>query len=184
MSVSCPRAPSGRAAAGAIDHWAASGAPMTRTGRAHRSPAVGAVDDARRWSVPTRGHNGAGVPPRPPPRPLVLVADDDPSIRALVAAVLTDEGFLCHAVENGAQLVRALCVVRPAAVVLDMRMPQLDGFGVLEHLRTDPALGSIPVVAVSAAADTERVLSAGCRWFLPKPFDLDRLVDAVRTAAA
>ena len=113
----------------------------------------------------------------------MLVADDDPSIRDIVVAVLTDQGFLCHGVENGAQLVRALGVVRPAAVVLDMRMPQLDGFGVLEHLRTDPALGSIPVVALSAAAEPERALSAGCRWFVPKPFDLDRLVDAVRTAA-
>jgi CheY-like chemotaxis protein len=151
--------------------------------RPSRSPAAGALGDAPAGSTPTEGHTDPRAPARPPPRRLVLVADDDPSIRDLLTALLTDEGFLCHAVANGLQLLRVLAIARPAAVVLDIRMPVLDGFGVLEHLRKTPALGSVPVVVISAEADPRRVLTAGCRWFLPKPFDLDVLVAAVRTAA-
>ena len=114
--------------------------------------------------------------------PLVLVAEDDPAIRAVIVALLLDDGFLCVAVEDGARLVRLLGVVRPAAIVLDIRMPVLDGFGVMDHLRTEPALGAIPVVAVSAEASRERVLAAGCRAFVAKPFDVDDLLAAVRAA--
>jgi CheY-like chemotaxis protein len=117
-------------------------------------------------------------------RPLVLVADDDPSIRVLIAALLAEEGFACTAVANGEQLVCLLGSVRPAVVVLDVQMPVLDGYGVMARLRADAALGAIPVVAVSAQAGREQMLAAGCRAFVPKPFDLDDLVAAVRAAVA
>ena len=119
------------------------------------------------------------VGPAPNPAPLVLVADDDRSIGDLVTAVLTDAGFRCATAPDGEQLLRLVGQAHPAAVVLDIRMPVLDGFGVMARLRADPALCVIPVVAMSANADPARALAAGCRAFLPKPFDVDDLLAAV-----
>jgi CheY-like chemotaxis protein len=115
-------------------------------------------------------------------RPLALVADDDESIRLLVEALLTAEGFLCATVGDGERLLRVLDAIRPAVVVLDMRMPRLDGFGILDHIRATPALGTVPVVAFSAEVSPERVPAAGCRFFLRKPFDLDELLTTVQCA--
>jgi CheY-like chemotaxis protein len=112
----------------------------------------------------------------------VLVADDEPAVRTLIVTLLTQEGFACTAVSDGQQLLRLLATVRPAAVVLDIHMPVLDGFGVMERLRADAALGVIPVVAVSAHAGPEQVRAAGCCALVPKPFDPDDLVTAVRAA--
>jgi CheY-like chemotaxis protein len=117
-----------------------------------------------------------------PGRQLILVADDEPSIRDLIEALLTQEGFLCRGVSNGEQLLGLLSSVIPAAVVLDIRMPGLDGFGVMERLRLDPDLRLIPVVAVGANSDPVLVLAAGCRAFVPKPFVLDDLAGAVHSA--
>jgi two-component system cell cycle response regulator len=117
-------------------------------------------------------------------RPLVLVADDDAAIRRLLRDGLVGDGFRCLGCADGLQLMHALGLVRPALIVLDVRMPRLDGHGVLARLRADPALRAVPVVATSAQADAGPLLAAGCRAFVPKPFDLADLVGAVRAALA
>jgi two-component system cell cycle response regulator DivK len=112
----------------------------------------------------------------------VLVADDDPSIRTLVVELLADDGFLAWGAADGERLLRLLALVRPGAIVLDIRMPVLDGYGVMARLLADPALREIPVVAVSAEANSARALAAGCRAFVPKPFDVGDLLGAVHAA--
>src|SRR5437016_5388075 len=102
-------------------------------------------------------------------RRLVLVADDDPSIRRLLVDCLRDDGFLCAGYADGLALLGALGLVRPGAIVLDVRMPRLDGFAVMARLRADTVLSVIPVVAISADADPAPILAAGCRAFVAKP---------------
>lgn len=117
-------------------------------------------------------------------RPLVMVADDDPSIRRLLEDCLREEGFLCAAYPDGLALVNALATIRPSAILVDVRMPRLDGFGVMAHLRADPRLAVVPVVAISAEPGSVDIFAAGCRAFVAKPFDLGELVGAVRTVLA
>jgi CheY-like chemotaxis protein len=113
-------------------------------------------------------------------RQLVFVAEDDPSIRALLQDCLRDDGFLCIAYADGLALIKALGLVRPSAIVMDVRMPGLDGLGVMAHVRANALLCAIPVVAISADGDPEPALAAGCHAFLSKPFDLGELLGTLR----
>jgi CheY-like chemotaxis protein len=115
--------------------------------------------------------------------PRVLVADDDAPIRALVAQVLTsDLGAAVGEAADGYELVRAVAEDPPDLVLLDLRLPVLDGFAVLRWLRRRPATARVPVVALTAAdpAALRRALDGGCAGFVAKPFDLDELVETVR----
>jgi two-component system cell cycle response regulator len=114
-------------------------------------------------------------PPEPTPG-VVLVVDDDTATRTLVARVLQQAGLECREAASGEE---ALSILRRRgasidSIVLDVRMPGLSGFEVLEALRGDPALASIPVVLLTAHADTEADLvkgaSLGAVDHLSKPF--------------
>jgi signal transduction histidine kinase/DNA-binding response OmpR family regulator len=80
----------------------------------------------------------------------VLVVDDDRTVRTLVAATLEGEGHRIREAGDGAQALDAIGEQRPDAIVLDLMMPHLDGFGVLERLQSDPDLRSIPVLVLTA----------------------------------
>lgn len=108
----------------------------------------------------------------------VLVVDDDPGIRAVVAETLELEGYRVETVADGAQALRAIERERPALVLLDMRMPVLDGWGVARELRERGV--AVPVVVMTAAQDARRwAAEIAAPAFLAKPFDLDDLVRVV-----
>jgi adenylate cyclase len=104
----------------------------------------------------------------------VLVVDDDPLNRTILRRGLEREG---HDVVTAADGVEALAALRADAldlVLLDIVMPNVDGFAVLEALKSDPALRDIPVIMISAVDDHEsviRCIEAGADDHLPKPFD-------------
>jgi CheY-like chemotaxis protein len=115
--------------------------------------------------------------------PRVLIADDDASVRALVAAVLTsDLGAETAEAADGYQVIRAVAEAPPELVLLDLRLPVLDGFAVLRWLKERPATARIPVLALTGAGAVEarHALDRGCAGFVAKPFDLDELVETVR----
>ena len=110
----------------------------------------------------------------------IVVADDDVDVRTLVVLKLESSGHQVVQVENGAQAVDRCRLERPDLVVLDLMMPVLDGYGVLERLKG----GSMPIVVVSAKAeqaDVDRAMDLGATEFVAKPFDLDRLVAIVQS---
>ena len=72
----------------------------------------------------------------------------------------------------------------PAAIVLDIRLPRLDGWQVMAELKADPATSAIPVVIVSVVDDRSRGLALGADEFLLKPVRRDELVDALRRLGA
>jgi signal transduction histidine kinase/DNA-binding response OmpR family regulator len=109
----------------------------------------------------------------------VLVADDDPDMRRLLEKELGSAGFRVKTARDGAETLEALTRERPSAVVLDLLMPEPDGFEVLYRMRDDAAMRSIPVVVLTGkdltAADYAR-LSGSAQRILRKGADMGRLV--------
>jgi len=114
----------------------------------------------------------ASAPPSFPGR--LLVADDDEGNRTMLFRRLARLG---HSVELAVDGGDALAKVRAEPfdlLLLDIQMPVLDGYQVLEQIKTDPALRSLPVIVLSASSETERVahcIEMGAEDYLPKPFD-------------
>jgi len=112
----------------------------------------------------------------------VLIADDDVDSRAILRALLEFQGREVVEAADGRQCLRAVRAGRPDVIVLDLVMPQLDGWCVAAALRADPATRGIPILALTAAAlphDRERALAAGCDRVLNKPISLGELAGAI-----
>jgi DNA-binding response OmpR family regulator len=113
---------------------------------------------------------------------LVVVADDDQDILMLVRATLAAAGYEVAVARNGAAALELLRECRPAAVVLDIAMPEVDGLEMLTRLRADPATAELPVVLLSARAqesDVARGYELGASKYIRKPFSPRELRDAV-----
>ena len=109
----------------------------------------------------------------------VLVVDDDAAIREAVRDVLESEGIAVETAANGADALEQVGRHRPRLVLLDMRMPVLDGWGFASALR-DRGL-TLPVVVMTAAADASRwAEEIGAIGVVAKPFGVAELVNAVR----
>ena len=120
----------------------------------------------------------------------VLVVDDDPAILRLLHLNLELEGYDVLVAEDGR---RAIALARehlPDVVLLDVMMPELDGFAVCEALRADPVTGGLRIIFLSAkvqAADMQRGEAVGGDAYLTKPFDpleLARLIERVAAVRA
>jgi two-component system chemotaxis response regulator CheY len=116
--------------------------------------------------------------------PSILIVDDDPFIRKLVATTLEDvAGFDLLQAADGEEALAMAAEHRPEIVLLDIEMPRLDGLETCRRLRADAAAAGATVVMLTAAADQERASEeAGADLFLTKPFsplDLLRLVDGI-----
>jgi CheY-like chemotaxis protein len=115
------------------------------------------------------------------PAPRVLVVDDDPAILDVLGEFVGDDlGMAVARASNGAAALEAVAARRPDLVLLDLRMPILDGFEACRRLKADPTTRAIPVVAVSADGNRGAALACGCDDFLAKPFDLDAIERVVR----
>jgi CheY-like chemotaxis protein len=107
----------------------------------------------------------------------ILVADDDESMRILLARVLGDQGYQVTCAHGGAEAIRRLRETPPDLVILDLLMPGVTGWDVLEVLRGDPRLAPIPVVVVTA--DGERADAPAGRPVIHKPLDCEVLDQVV-----
>ena len=112
----------------------------------------------------------------------MLVVDDDPAIRRLVIATLKREGYEFSEASNGREALDRMRSDHPNCVVLDLMMPIVSGWDVLQERFHDPELTKIPVIIVSANREPELVkaLDKGVCAFLPKPFDITALSALVR----
>ena len=112
----------------------------------------------------------------------VLVVDDDPSIRKMIVAALRREGYDFLEASNGRDALDMMRARQPDLVVLDLMMPLVSGWDVLEERATEPELRKIPVIIVSANQDPEvgTAMGQGVCAFLPKPFDIGALSALVR----
>jgi CheY-like chemotaxis protein len=113
--------------------------------------------------------------------PLVLVVDDDATVRELMERFLVKEGFSVVTAAGGLEALARARELGPAAVTLDIMMPDLDGWTVLAALKGDPALADIPVVVVTILDEKRRGFALGAAEYMVKPIDRDRLLDLLRT---
>src|ERR1700724_3533224 len=111
--------------------------------------------------------------------PLILVVDDDATTRDLVVRHLERAGFAAVAARGGQEGLRLLRELRPAAVTLDIMMPDLDGWTVLAAIKGDPALPSTPVVLMSIVDQKNRGYALGAADYLVKPVDRTKLIETL-----
>jgi len=110
----------------------------------------------------------------------VLVVDDDPAIRGLVADALRGEGFAVDLAAHGREALDAMRERRPRAVVLDLMMPVMDGFTFIETCHKEQLCDGVPIVVISAIQDAlRRIQEVPVHACMAKPFDLDELVRVV-----
>jgi CheY-like chemotaxis protein len=119
-------------------------------------------------------------------RGTILVVDDDRDIREGIADVLIDEGYDVATASDGAE---ALAKMRdgplPRLVLLDLMMPNLDGWGFRASQKADPALSNVPVIVVTASGNSRGDdIRLGFDACLPKPITLDRLFQVVAAQLA
>jgi len=114
---------------------------------------------------------------------LILVVDDEEEIRKILSYILEKEGFKVITASDGQQAMEKICFDTPDAVLLDVRMPGLNGMGVLKKIKTID--DNLPVVLVTAYADTHQAVEAikeGAYDYLAKPFDNNEIVWITRRA--
>ena len=108
----------------------------------------------------------------------ILVVDDDPSILDTVTEILTFEGYAVETARNGQEALRCIEQVLPSLVLLDMRMPVLDGWGLVRQLQQQGLV--LPILVMTAAQDARRwAQEVGADGYLAKPFDLTELLTSV-----
>jgi DNA-binding response OmpR family regulator len=121
------------------------------------------------------------------PKKKVLVVDDDRSLTELLQMVLEDAGYAVALAENGRVAIVSAAKDPPDLVVLDVVMPEMDGWATSDHLLSHERTARIPIIFLSArvaAADQLRGWYRGCFDYLTKPFDIQELLEKVSQALA
>jgi DNA-binding response OmpR family regulator len=117
-----------------------------------------------------------------PPAAKILAVDDEPELTDLMHYHLVRAGHEVTTAANGWEAIHAVRASRPDIILLDLMLPDLDGFGVCEILRRDPATATIPIIIVSAWASTDSRnlgLELGALDYITKPFSPPELVARV-----
>ena len=111
---------------------------------------------------------------------VVLVVDDDPTVREMTERFLVREGFSVVTAEGGREGLKLARELHPAAMTLDVMMPDIDGWTVLAAIKGDPALADIPVILMTILDEKNRGYSLGAADYMVKPVDRDRLAAVLR----
>jgi excisionase family DNA binding protein len=160
-----------------IRKWSDSGrVPAFYTPGGHRRYRRGDLDAFLERSGPGRGRSG----------PLVLVVDDDPSVRQVVRANLEAEGYAVREAGSADEGLAALEEEPPDLLLLDVMMPEVDGWEMLRRVQERFGVGAVPVLVFSGTVEERAVADAaarGARGFLGKPFDLQQLIDQAKQIA-
>jgi signal transduction histidine kinase/CheY-like chemotaxis protein len=111
------------------------------------------------------------VPSHQPKDKFVLVVDDDPNIRSLLEQELTEAGYVVRLAEDGRKALALIREETPGLIILDVMMPEMNGFDVAAVLKNDPATMDIPIIILSIVEDKERGFRLGVDRYLTKPID-------------
>lgn len=116
----------------------------------------------------------------------ILVVDDEPGVAQMVSKTINaaHPEYEVHQANDGFQAGRMLATVKPDVVILDLRMPGMDGFEVCKLIKGQPETRHIQVIAMTAypsAENQERILQCGARLCLSKPLDMDQMLAEIAT---
>lgn len=117
----------------------------------------------------------------------VLAIDDSRTIREMLRETLGNAGFDVHVAVDGLDGLSKLETVRPHVIITDINMPRMDGFGVIEAVRTGSTYSALPILVLtteSAPDLKERARKSGATGWIVKPFDDSKLVSAIRRITA
>ncbi len=112
----------------------------------------------------------------------LLLVEDEESLRASLKKMLTFEGFEVLTAEDGRVGVEQARQHHPDLILCDIMLPNLDGFGVAEALRSDPATEAIPLIFLTAKVEKEAIqrgMELGVRAYVTKPFTLTEILDVI-----
>lgn len=128
----------------------------------------------------------SGEPHQPEPdnAPLILIVEDNETNIMMVSSYLQAKGYRALLANNGQQAISLAQAHRPDLILMDIQMPDMDGLEAIQHLRRDPCLVSVPIIALTALAmtgDRERCLTAGANDYVTKPIKLKQLTELLAT---
>jgi len=113
---------------------------------------------------------------------LILVAEDDAMMQKMALKILRSRGYVCELAPNGREAVAMAGRLHPGLILMDLSLPEMNGWEATRALKADPSLAGIPVVAITAHAmvgDRESAIAAGCAECLTKPYEIADLVALV-----
>ena len=143
--------------------------------RSRADAAVTSRDPRQRGDAEQSGEAG-----EPDERPLAVIIEDDPSSSELLSLHLGGAGLRTMVVSDGRSGLQAVRDEHPEVVVLDIHLPEMDGWDVLTEIKSDPQVAATPVVVVSVLPDRSRGMALGASDYLVKPVARDELVGALR----
>ena len=117
-----------------------------------------------------------------PDSPLILHVEDNFENRILVRRLLQSENYEVVEAENAAKALALLETHIPKLILMDINMPDMDGYSLTNLIKEKPQFQSVPVVAITAnvmRGDREKVLQAGCNGYIEKPINVDTFLDQV-----
>jgi PAS domain S-box-containing protein len=142
---------------------------------------VGSDSPLETVPAPQRSLSALVTPaPATPGEHTILVIDDDPTARALLVRVLTNDGWQVVTAGSGTEGLRLARAVRPMVITLDVLMSDMDGWAVLTALKADPELASTPVIMLSITDNQRKGISLGAADFFIKPIDSAHLVQRLQ----
>jgi CheY-like chemotaxis protein len=117
------------------------------------------------------------------PGEYILVVDDDDDFREALTEVLTGAGYPVQQAENGEVALGRVAEEAPGMVLLDLKMPVLDGWGVMERMRGDAKSSGVPILILSAYGFEWEAELLGAQGYIPKSVGMDEILERVRKAA-
>ena len=117
------------------------------------------------------------------PGQYILVVDDDDDFRETLAEVLAEAGYPVQQAGNGEAALHKVAEEAPGIVLLDLKMPVLDGWGVMERMRAEPRSAAVPILILSAYGFEWESELTGAQGFIPKGVKLDDILERVRKLA-
>lgn len=143
--------------------------PLRFQGPAPPTPLTGNAEPSRTGSLPDAGRDGKTI----------LVVDDDPGILEMITAAFHLEGFRTITASNGKEALELAKAHHPFAITLDVVMPEMDGWEVLEKMKQDPEMADIPVIIVSVSDDRATGLALGAVGYVTKPVTREALISEI-----
>lgn len=112
----------------------------------------------------------------------ILIVDDDVQVTALLKKLLTNQGYDATAINHSSKAIQTATTIIPDLFILDLMMPQPDGFKLCKMLRADPKFSETPILIITAMdISNARATAFGANDYLAKPFDLDELITKIES---